>query len=225
MYQELEVQPFKVQVSQETIDEVSKRLAKTRFPDEVAMAGWDYGSNLTYMRELVDYWGNKFDWRAQERFLNTFHQYKATVGGSTVHFVHEKGKGPNPIPLIISHGWPDSFAGMLKLIPLLTDPGSFGGDPSDAFDVVVPSLPGYGFSDRPSKRGRLKVYETWSQLMTRVLGYKRYGAQGGDVDAGITSDLGRCCSDEVIGFISTRIWLFQTLCLTVPDYLSLRSGN
>src|SRR5712692_1322601 len=220
LYQELEVHPFKVQVSQEIIDEVSKRLAKTRFPDEVAMAGWDYGSSLTYMRELVDYWRNKFNWKTQERLLNAFHHYKATVGESTIHFVQEKGKGPSPLPLIISHGWPDSFAGMLKLVPLLTDPSSFGGDPSDAFDVVIPSLPGYGFSDRPSKRGRLKVYETWSQLMTRVLGYKQYGAQGGDVGAGITSNLGGCCPDEVVG-----IHLHSDLALPdpMPDQ-SLLSG-
>ncbi len=222
LYQEQEAQLFKVQVPQEIIDEVRKRLAETRFPDEVADAGWDYGSSLTYMKELVHYWRAKFNWRAQEDYLNSFHQYKATVGGTAIHFIQEKGKGPNPLPLIISHGWPDSFAGMLKIIPLLADPGSFGGDSADAFDVVVPSLPGYGFSDRPSKRGRLRVYETWSQLMTRVLGYKRYGAQGGDVGAGITSDLGRCCPDQVIG-----IHLHSDLALPdpMPDHSQLSEAE
>jgi pimeloyl-ACP methyl ester carboxylesterase len=113
-------------------------------------AGWDSGTNLAYLKELVSYWQHDFDWRVQEAKLNQFAQFRTQITGLGVHFVHQRGKGPNPLPLLLTHGWPDSFYRFHKLIPLLTDPASHGGDPADAFDVIVPSLPGFGFSDHPA---------------------------------------------------------------------------
>src|SRR5258706_7173021 len=170
---EMEIQPFKVQIAQAVLDDLEERLRRIRWPDEVIDAQWDYGMNETYLKELVDYWLNRFDWRTQERAINSFAHYRALVGESGIHFIYERGKGPNPLPLIITHGWPSSFFEMLKIIPLLTDPANHGGDAADSFDVIVPSLPGYGFSDRPSKRGPRNAHERCGQLMTG-LGYERY---------------------------------------------------
>jgi len=147
------IQPFTIAVADDVLADLRRRLAATRWPDEVDDAGWDYGANLAYLKGLVAYWRDGFDWRAQEATLNQYAQYRADIDGVGVHFVHERGRGPHPLPLIITHGWPSSFAQMLKIVPLLTDPARYGGDPADAFDVVVPSLPGFGFSDRPRARG------------------------------------------------------------------------
>ncbi|MGA7732386.1 MAG: epoxide hydrolase family protein, partial [Chloroflexia bacterium] len=152
-----------------------------------------------YMRELVEYWLEGFDWRKQERYINSFSHFRAEVDGMGIHYVHARGKGPDPMPLIITHGWPSSFYEMLGVVPLLTDPASYGGDPEDAFDVVVPSLPGYGFSDRRVRRGPLRVHGLWTKLMVDGLGYRRFGAQGGDVGAGVTSNLGRYAGEHVLG--------------------------
>ncbi len=198
----MEIQPFKVQIAQAVLDDLEERLRRIRWPDEVIDAQWDYGTNETYLKELVDYWLNRFDWRTQERAINSFAHYRALVGESGIHFIYERGKGPNPLPLIIMHGWPSSFFEMLKIIPLLTDPANHGGDAADSFDVVVPSLPGYGFSDRPSKRGPRNAHERWVQLMTG-LGYERFAALGGDVGAGVTSDLARRYSDRLLGIYLT----------------------
>ena len=192
------VETFRINVGQEIIEDLKIRLERTRWTDE-EVAGWSYGTSLSFMRELVDYWMSRFDWRAQERRLNSFPQFKCNVMGSNIHFVHVRGKGPKPIPLLISHGWPDTFAGMLKLVPYLTDPAANGGDPNDSFDVVIPSLPGYGFSDRRTRRGPIVTTETFHTLMTRVLGYRRFAAQGGDVGAGVTTDLGYLYEEDLIG--------------------------
>src|SRR5215831_4405008 len=178
----MDVQPFTIKVPDAILDDLYRRLEATRWPGEIPGSDWDYGSNLSYVQELVAYWRTRFDWRAQEQRLNAFQHYKATVDGLGIHFIHAKGQGPNPMPLIITHGWPGSFFEMYKIIPLLTDPGHHGGDPADAFDVVVPSMPGYGFSDPPTQRGMhvLKVADLWATLMTAELGYQRFGAQGGD---------------------------------------------
>ncbi|ETX00849.1 MAG: hypothetical protein ETSY1_09680 [Candidatus Entotheonella factor] len=134
----MDVQPFKVEVPDAVLEDLQRRLADTRWPDEIPGADWDYGSNLGYIRELVEYWRSGFDWRAQERLINTMSHYKATVAGMGIHFIHEKGTGPNPMPLVLTHGWPGTFFEMHKIAPLLTDPGSHGGDPADAFDVGSP---------------------------------------------------------------------------------------
>src|SRR3712207_6152664 len=176
----MHTQPFTVHVSEEILNDLRQRLARTRWPDEVAGAHWNYGVPLTYMQELIHYWYMHFDWRAQERRINSFAHYRAAIDGFGVHFLYERGKGPNPLPLLITHGWPSSFVEMLDLIPLLTDPVRFGGDAADAFDVIIPSLPGYGFSDRLTKQG--KQPEAWHILWAKLmdgLGYRRYGAHAG----------------------------------------------
>ena len=178
----MDVQPFKVQVPDATLKDLQERLAQTRWSDEIPGSDWDYGTNLSYIRELVGYWQNGFNWRAQEEAINKFSHFRADVDGLGIHFIHERGKGPNPMPLIMTHGWPGSFFEMSKITPLLADPASHGADPADAFDVVVPSMPGYGFSDHPTKPGMhvLRVSDLWAKLMTEGLGYNRFGAQGGD---------------------------------------------
>ena len=197
----MDVHPFKIEVPETVLADLRKRLARTRWPDEIPGAGWDYGSNLAYVKELANYWQTGFDWRAQERAINAFPQYRATVDGLGIHFIHQRGTGPNPLPLIITHGWPSSFVEMLKMIPLLADPGSHGGDPADSFDVVVPSMPGYGFSDHPVQRGMeaSRIADLWALLMTEGLGYRRFGAQGGDWGSGVTFRLGYAYPEEVVG--------------------------
>lgn len=194
----MDIHPFTIAVPQAVLDDLATRLARPRWPDEVEGANWDYGVNLEYLQELVGYWRAGFDWREQERALNTWQQYHAEIDGLRIHFLYERGKGPQPLPLLLTHGWPSAFTEMLKVIPLLTDPASHGGDPADAFDVVVPSLPGYGFSDHVTWRGPWHTHERWATLM-RGLGYQRFGAQGGDVGAGVTTALGRFFPEQVIG--------------------------
>ena len=193
--------PFTIDVPDAVLDDLRRRLEQTRWPDEIPGTAWDYGSNLGYMKELVEYWRTRFDWRAQERYLNSLPHFKAQVDGLGIHFIHLKGKGPAPLPLIVTHGWPGSFFEMYKIAGPLTDPASHGGDPADAFDLVVPSLPGYGFSDMPKERGIGvgRTAELWTKLMTDVLGYPRFGAQGGDWGAAVTTALGYLSPKNVVG--------------------------
>lgn len=196
------VQPFTITVPQEALDDLYLRLSLTRWTDEVPGAGWDYGANLAYMKELVAYWQDSFDWRQRERELNALPHFRATIDGINIHFIHQRGNGPQPFPLILTHGWPSSFFEMLKVLPMLTDPASYGGDPADAFDVVIPSLPGYGFSERPlvpEQSGRPFMAERWLHLMRDVLGYSRFGAHGGDIGGGVTCQLGRLYPQQVAG--------------------------
>ena len=199
------VEPFKVDVPDSVLQDLHERLNRTRWPDEIPGSGWDYGSNLDYVKELVDYWRTKFDWRAQEKLINSFAHFKTNVDGLGIHFIHEKGKGPNPMPLVITHGWPGTFFEMYKIIPMLSDPARYGGDPSDAFDVVAPSMPGYGFSDASINRGLdiFAIGDMWSTLMSKNLGYQRFAAQGGDWGARVTAKLGLSHSDKVIGIHTT----------------------
>jgi pimeloyl-ACP methyl ester carboxylesterase len=192
--------PFTIDVDEDALIDLKQRLARTRWPDELADTGWDYGTNRAYLQELVRYWQEEFDWRAQERLLNSFPQFQTEIAGTSLHFLHVKGQGTQPLPLILSHGWPGSFFEMYKVIGPLTDPARFGGDPADAFNVVVPSLPGYGFSGPTKTRGMTaaRMAETFAALM-RELGYKRFAAQGGDWGSYITSILGRTYPDRVVG--------------------------
>ncbi|CAI8035075.1 Putative epoxide hydrolase, partial [Geodia barretti] len=195
------IERFVIDIPQDVLDDLAVRLADTRWPDEIPGTGWDYGTDLSYLRELVEYWRTEYDWRAQERALNELEHFRAIVGGLGVHFIHERGKGPDPFPLVISHGWPGSVVEMLRIIPMLTDPASHGGDPADSFDVVVPSLPGYGFSDKPVDRGmsNRRIAGMWHTLMTEGLGYARFGAQGGDWGGMISSRLGFDFPQSVAG--------------------------
>jgi len=199
------VQPYKIEIPDLVLDDLKARLERTRWPDELPDTGWDYGSNLDYVKELVEYWRTKFDWHAQEKLINSFSHFKSEVDGLNIHFIHEKGKGPNPMPLVITHGWPGTFFEMYKVIPMLSDPASHGGDPADAFDVVAPSMPGYGFSDATDKRGLsvLSISDLWAKLMSENLGYQRFAAQGGDWGARVTAKLGLSHGDKVIGIHTT----------------------
>ena len=206
------VVPFTVHVPQPALDDLQDRLVRARWPDAVERAGWDYGTDPDYLRELVAYWRDAFDWRAQEVAMNRFAHFRAEVPGPDMrpfglHFLHERGRGPDPLPLVLSHGWPDSFLRMVKLIPLLTDPAAHGGDAADAFDVVVPSLPGYGFSDRPHVRGcsASQVATLFTRLMTEALGYARFGAHGGDWGSTVTEDLARDHAAAVVGIHLTDV--------------------
>ena len=195
------IEPFRIDIPEADLVDLRRRIAATRWPDEVEGAAWDYGSNLGYMRELAGYWLNEFDWREQERRLNALPQFTADVDGQLLHFVHVRGQGPNPAPLLITHGWPSTFWEMYKLIPLLTDPASHGGDAADAFDVVVPSMPGYGFSGKPTAPGMSyrRVAELFAGLMTDELGYTWYGAHGGDWGGAVTASVAHAHPDDVIG--------------------------
>ena len=210
------IEKFTINIADEVIADLRRRLVVTRWPDEIENAGWEYGSSLGYMRSLVDYWINAYDWRRQEAALNQLPQYRIAIDGLRVHFVHVRGKGPKPLPLIITHGWPGSFMEMTKLIPLLTDPEAHGGRTADAFDVIVPSLPGYGFSDRPRERGMnpFKVAGLWVRLMGE-LGYERFGAQGGDWGSAVSTALGLDHPQHIIGihlnYIAGRFLLGGTL--------------
>ncbi len=198
----MKIHPFDIAVAQAALDDLHQRLSQTRWPDEIPGSGWNYGSNLTYMKDLIRYWQTTFDWQHQEQQLNTLPHFRTMIDGMGIHFVHERGNGPHPFPLILTHGWPSSFVEMLKILPMLTDPARYGGDPADAFDVVIPSLPGYGFSDRPPRPEQgadTRIADMWSRLMTDVLGYPRFGAHGGDVGGGVTCQLGRLYPQQVIG--------------------------
>jgi microsomal epoxide hydrolase len=203
----MSIQSFKIAIPQATLDDLRARLAHTRWPDEVEGGDWDYGTNLQYMKELTDYWQHQYDWRKHEAELNTFAQFKAEVDGVGIHFIHERGKGPNPTPIILLHGWPDSFYRMHKIIPLLTDPASYGGNPADSFDVIVPSLPGFGFSDRPRERGTTSIHtaELLTRLMTEVLGYKHFAAAGGDIGSRVTRLLALAHPESLVGIHLTDV--------------------
>jgi epoxide hydrolase len=188
MEDNMSIKPFKVEIPQAVLADLQERLAETRWTDEVEGVGWDYGTNLDYMKTLVDYWQHQYDWRKHEAELNKFNQFRAEVDGVGIHFIHERGKGPNPTPIILTHGWPDSFYRFHKVIPLLTDPASFGGDLNNSFDVIVPSIPGFGFSDRKAMSEE-QVAELWLKLMRDELGYEHFVAAGGDVGSIVTKYL------------------------------------
>jgi pimeloyl-ACP methyl ester carboxylesterase len=181
------VVPFKIHVPDEVLADLKQRLARTRFPDEIPGSSWDYGTNLAYLKELVAYWRDKFDWRAVERRLNELEQFTTSIDGLNVHFVHRRSKLPNALPLAMTHGWPGSFFEFTKVIGPLTDPVAHGGRPEDAFDVVAVSLPGFAFSEKPRERGYgpARMSRTLAELMAR-LGYTRYGVQGGDWGSSIS---------------------------------------
>jgi len=193
--------PFTLSVPDDDITDLRERLARTRWPDQAPDGPWAYGSDVDYMKELAIYWERHFDWRAQEARLNALPQFKVQHDGIDLHFLHVPGKGPNPCPLLLSHGWPGSVFEFLDIIPMLTDPARFGGNAEDAFTVVAPSLPGYGLSFTPNQK-RFSVSEIadcFAGLMRDVLGYKRFAAQGGDWGAFITSCLGFAHAEKTIG--------------------------
>jgi pimeloyl-ACP methyl ester carboxylesterase len=194
------IAPFHIVTTDAQLDDLRARLAATRWPDAIVDAGWDYGADLDYIRQLCHYWGHRYDWRAHEAELNRLPQFSLPIAGLRVHCIHQRGRGPRPLPLLITHGWPGSITEMVKILPLLTDPAAHGGNAIDAFDVVVPSIPGFGFSERPTGRGvnTRCVGEMWADLM-RVLGYERFAVQGGDFGAAVATHLGLAHPDRVLG--------------------------
>ena len=200
MTNDAQIHPFRIDVPQADLDDLRARLARTRWPDQLQDTGWDYGLPLDYLRELAEYWRASYDWRVHERQLNAFPQFTTTIQGQRVHFLHVRSAEPDAVPLVMTHGWPGSVVEFTKVIGPLTDPRAHGGDPADAFHLVLPSIPGYGFSGPTREPGWnvARIALAWDELMTR-LGYERYGAQGGDWGSAISRELGISVPGHVIG--------------------------
>ncbi|MEU5942488.1 epoxide hydrolase family protein [Micromonospora sp. NPDC047548] len=203
--------PFRIEIPQDRLDDLRHRLAHTRWPDELPGVGWEAGVPLDYLKDLADYWQTKYDWRAHEAQLNEFPQFTTVIDGQNVHFLHVRSPEPDALPLVITHGWPGSVVEFMKIIGPLTDPARHGGDPADAFHVVAPSLPGFGFSSPLAGPGwhTSRVANAWAELMKR-LGYHRYGAQGGDTGAIVSPELGRIDPDHVIGVHVNNLGTFPS---------------
>jgi pimeloyl-ACP methyl ester carboxylesterase len=198
--QQDEIRPFRIEISQADLDDLRDRLARTRWPDQLPGAGWDYGIPREYVQELAEYWRTGYEWRVHEARLNEFDQFITTIDGQRIHFLHVRSAEAGALPLIITHGWPGSVVEFTDIIGPLTDPKAFGGDPGDAFHLVIPSIPGYGFSGPTRDRGWdvPRVARAWATLMER-LGYQRYGAQGGDWGSVISRELGLTAPGQVAG--------------------------
>jgi len=192
--------PFSIRVPDAALDDLKQRLARARFPEPLPPAGWAYGTDLAYLKDLVGYWRDRFDWRAQERRLNQFEQFTTSIDGLPVHFIHRRSKQPNAFPLLVTHGWPGSIVEFTKIIGPLTDPAAHGGRAEDAFDVVMPSLPGFAFSGKPAEPGYdpARIAQLLAKLMAR-LGYQRYGAQGGDWGAIVNTQVALADPQHVAG--------------------------
>jgi len=213
------IRPFKVEVSQAALDDLRRRIAATRWPDKETAPDRSQGAQLAKLQELVRYWGSTYDWRKAEARLNAFPQFSTTIDGVDIHFIHVRSRHPNALPLIVTHGWPGSIIEQLKIIGPLTDPTAHGGRAEDAFDVVIPSLPGYGFSGKPTTTGwdPERIARAWAVLMTR-LGYTRYVAQGGDWGTPITSAMARQAAPGLLG-------IHINLPATVPPEVAAALGG
>jgi epoxide hydrolase len=194
------VTPFRIAIPQQALDDLRARLAGTRWPEAETVDDWSQGVPLAYLGELCDYWADGYDWRATEQRLNALPQFRAELDGLGIHFLHVRSAHPDAFPLVLTHGWPGSIVEFLKVIGPLTDPTSHGGAAADAFHLVVPSLPGYGFSDKPAQPGWgvQRIAGAWMRLMAR-LGYARYGAQGGDWGTSISTSIGQQDPEHVAG--------------------------
>ena len=182
-----DIRPFRIEIPQVDLDDLHDRLARTRWPDDLPGTGWERGIPVGYLRGLAEYWRSAYDWRAAEAALNEIPQFTTTIDEQPIHFLHVRSPEPRALPLLLTHGWPSSPVEFLQVIGPLTDPRAHGGDPADAFHVVIPSLPGYGFSTpvrQPGWGNLFRVAQAWAQLMAR-LGYDRYGVQGTDVGSGV----------------------------------------
>ncbi|MFI0453593.1 epoxide hydrolase family protein [Actinomadura sp. 6N118] len=202
-----QIRPFRIEIPQADLDDLRDRLTRTRWPAVAPGAGWFRGVPLAYLKELADYWTHGFDWRAQEARLNEIPQYVTTIGDKDIHFVHVRSPEPGALPMILTHGWPSSPIEFRDVIGPLTDPKAHGGDSADAFHVVIPSLPGYGFSNTGQQEGWGNIFhvaQTWAELMKR-LGYERYAVQGTDVGAGVAGLLGMVAADRVAGVYLTGL--------------------
>lgn len=195
------ISPFRIEVPQDTLDDLRERLRRTRWPEQVPETGWSRGIDLDYMQELLRYWADEFDWRKQEERLNRLPHFLADIDGLRLHFIHQPGNGPALLPLFMMHGYPWSFVLLERIIPMLTDPAAYGGDPRDAFTVIVPSIIGFGYSAYPPQQGfgfqhHPRIYD---RLMTEGLGYARYGIEGGDWGGFLTAPWGYLHPQNLIG--------------------------
>ena len=209
---------FRLHVADAVLADLRERLARTRWPETPPGEPWAAGTDPAYLRGLCEYWREGFDWRAQEAALNAFAQYTVPMAGVDLHFLHVQGEGPAPMPLLVSHGWPGSVLEFVKLVPRLTDPAAFGADPADAFTVVAPSLPGYPLSFRPGQPrfGLEEIADTFARLMREVLGYERFGAQGGDWGAFVTTRLAHAYPERLAG-IHLNLLAVRRDTVTPPD--------
>ena len=196
----LEITPYRIHVPESDLADLRARLSQTRWPDELPDAGWDYGVPLATMQALTSAWRDDFDWRAWETRLNALPQYTTIIEGQPIHFLHITSPEPSAVPLLLTHGWPGSFLEFLEMIGPLSDPQAHGGNPADAFHLVIPSIPGFGLSGPTRERGWdvPRIAEAWVELMTR-LGYDRFGAQGGDWGMGTSRQLAVAAPERVIG--------------------------
>lgn len=194
------ISPFRIQIPQAELDDLNARLEHTRWPDELPGVGWSYGVPVSYLKGLADYWRTSYDWRTFEAKLNDFPQFTTEIDGQNIHFLHVHSPEPDAMPLLLTHGWPGSIVEFMNIIGPLTNPRAYGGDPADAFHVIAPSIPGFGFSGQTNETGwdMTRVARCWAELMSR-LGYERYGAQGGDTGAVISPMLGGIDSKHVVG--------------------------
>jgi pimeloyl-ACP methyl ester carboxylesterase len=194
------VEPFRIEIPDDQLRDLRERLERTRWPERETVEDWSQGVPLAYLKELCSYWADGYDWRATEARLNAFPQFRTELDGLGIHFLHVRSPHPDALPLVISHGWPGSIVEFMKVIGPLTDPTAHGGVRHDAFHVVCPSLPGYGFSDKPGQPGWKveRIAAAWTQLMAR-LGYERYGAQGSDWGTSISASIGQQDPDHVAG--------------------------
>ncbi len=195
-----EIRPFRIDIPQASLDDLRARLESTRWPDQLPGVGWDYGIPLDYVQQLANYWRTSYDWRVHERTLNDFPQFTTMIDGQCAHFLHVRSPEPDAMPLIITHGWPGSIVEFINIIGPLTDPRAHGADPADAFHLVVPSIPGYGFSGPTQDRAWNvhRIARAWEELMLR-LGYQHYGAQGGDWGSAISRELGLVAPEHITG--------------------------
>jgi pimeloyl-ACP methyl ester carboxylesterase len=193
------MEPFEINFHDEVFEDLRRRLSETRWPNQIG-SSWEYGTDLTYLKELCEYWRTKFDWRAQEKTLNRFDHFMTEIDSLNVHFIHQRSENPNALPIVITHGWPGSIFEFVKIIGPLSDPTTYGGDIEDAFHVVCISMPGFGFSDPPDKPGFdiKQVAKVVAKLMAR-LDYPKYGAQGGDWGSSVSSWLGSLDEEHVCG--------------------------
>ncbi|WP_433755898.1 epoxide hydrolase family protein [Nocardia sp. CA-135398] len=222
MSTEQDIRPFRIEIPQDRIDDLHARLANTLWPDEIPGGGWDKGASISYLKGLAEYWRSEYDWRAVEARLNELPQFVTDIDGQQVHFLHVRSPEPDAVPLVLSHGWPGSFIEFLDVIGPLSDPRAHGGDPADAFHLVIPSLPGFAFSEVGPKVGDGST-EQFAQVVAKLmarLGYDRYGAQGGDAGFFVSTELGRIATDHLLGIhvngpITLPSWSDDG---TEPDY-------
>jgi pimeloyl-ACP methyl ester carboxylesterase len=210
-------QSFKINIEQSVLDDLRTRLADTRWTDEIENSKWEHGTNKSYLQELCDYWRNGFDWKKQEEYLNSFPHFKTTIDGIGLHYIHQKGKGQYSIPLLLIHGWPDSFVRFLKIIPLLTKADENG----FSFDVIVPSIPGHGFSDIPTEPGMntKRIAKLFTHLLTRELDYNKFVVHGGDLGTTIAEDIALYHADSLLGIHLTDI-PYHHIITADPDKLT-----